>query len=328
MPPVIHLDPYDACFQKPDDLYCTAELVLVADEPSPLLTMIQKIQTSWSKYLGADTQLYCLAAIVFLACKTPRSRKIALTLMLVLGTIFTTGHTYFQKLYGVLVVSPTVVMGVFVKDPTFNQLYKRGHTNLTGCTIGMAMGYFVYHWQKKGVNQKKLQSYRFWYWLLFPVGCLICLSGGVYYEDAPPPSTLVNLLFAAFHKPLFGMMVAAVITGIIFELEGLYKAILEWDGFTVPSRLTYSTYLMHVFFIRNYGCKQTTIQMSYLVLIRIGAITILASYILGFILFVLVESPFANLVSECTRKVERDHRMENGTGMNKTVNNKVSKKDE
>ncbi|XP_026739355.1 nose resistant to fluoxetine protein 6-like [Trichoplusia ni] len=283
---------------------------------------------SW--YLGADTQLYYLAAFVFVTCRTNRSRKIAVTLMFVLGTIFATGHTYFQQLNGVLVVSPSVVLKMFIKDPTFNHLYKRGHTNLTGCTIGMAMAYFVYHWQKKGVNKKKLQSYRFLYWTLFPVGCLICLSGSMYYDDAPPPPPYVNVLFAALHKPLFGAMVASVIIGVIFEVDDLYRSILEWPGWTVPSRLTYSTYLVHIAFIRNYGCMQTTLRMSYLVLIRVGLLTVVASYALGLTMFMLVESPFANLVTEYTKKKAiRESGKENGSAkhMPNKENKKVSKKE-
>lgn len=41
MPPLMHLDSYEACQVDTDALYCSAEFALVSDQPNPLLTMIK-----------------------------------------------------------------------------------------------------------------------------------------------------------------------------------------------------------------------------------------------------------------------------------------------
>lgn len=44
---------------------------------------------------------------------------------------------------------------LFLSDPTFNNVYKRGHTNLAGYVLGLAFGYLVYHLQKTNFDASK-----------------------------------------------------------------------------------------------------------------------------------------------------------------------------
>lgn len=64
--------------------------------------------------------------------------------------------------------------------------------------------------------------------------------------------------------------------------------------------------------------------------IRVGLLTVVVSYAMGLTMFMLVESPFANLVTEYTKKKAiRASGKENGTAkdMQNKENNKVSKKE-
>ena len=41
LPPIYHMDGYEECFDEPDSLFCFGEFVLVSDEPSELLNLVQ-----------------------------------------------------------------------------------------------------------------------------------------------------------------------------------------------------------------------------------------------------------------------------------------------
>lgn len=39
---------------------------------------------------------------------------------------------------------------VFEGNPTFNYVYRMGHTNITNFIVGIVLGYSIYRWQKTG----------------------------------------------------------------------------------------------------------------------------------------------------------------------------------
>lgn len=44
---------------------------------------------------------------------------------------------------------------LFATDTTFNELTRKGHTNIASYITGMSLGYLVYRWQKDNVNFEK-----------------------------------------------------------------------------------------------------------------------------------------------------------------------------
>ncbi|KOB51770.1 Uncharacterized protein OBRU01_27267, partial [Operophtera brumata] len=99
--------------------------------------------------------LFALGVIVIVLCKTPRSRKVVLSILFLFGLVVPGLHTYFQDLDGSLIVSPTTAVDLFVNDPTFNNVYKRGHTNISCYMLGLACGYLVYYLQETNFDVSK-----------------------------------------------------------------------------------------------------------------------------------------------------------------------------
>ncbi|XP_013136933.1 PREDICTED: nose resistant to fluoxetine protein 6-like [Papilio polytes] len=99
-------------------------------------------------YIAADMQLYVLGLIIFCLVTTAVARRVVLTLLFVVSVIIPACHTYFQNLDAGLIISPELVRDYFVKDPTFNHTYKRGHTNLASYIMGLSLGMLIYHLQK------------------------------------------------------------------------------------------------------------------------------------------------------------------------------------
>ena len=58
----------------------------------------------------------------------------------------------------------------------------------------------------------------------------------------------------------------------LFCPSGVYRGILEWSIWTIPSRLSFSAYLLHVVIFRNSTAMQTTThRASALAIVSIGA---------------------------------------------------------
>lgn len=41
----------------------------------------------------------------------------------------------------------------FVTDPTFNNVYKRSHTNIVNFALGLIAGWIVHGWKKKQIDE-------------------------------------------------------------------------------------------------------------------------------------------------------------------------------
>ncbi|KAJ8717611.1 hypothetical protein PYW07_005541 [Mythimna separata] len=254
-------------------------------------------------YIAADTQLYIFGVILFLLCRTNLTRKVILSLVFVIGIIIPMLHTYYENLTGILVPSPESGLNIFMGDPTFEKVFSRGHTNLPGFIIGMAMGYIIYYWQKSGGDPKQFQQYRYIYWALPMIGLLVMFSGFVFFVDGPPLPTYVHLLYAGLQKPAFALAVAAIIAGLVIQLEDLYRPILEWQPFVYIGRLSYSAFLIHIPFIRTDVVSVLSLQRITIIETVPKCLTMLVGiFIAAFFFCMMVEMPFANIVREAFKK--------------------------
>uniref|UniRef100_A0A2A4JFY4 Acyltransferase 3 domain-containing protein n=1 Tax=Heliothis virescens TaxID=7102 RepID=A0A2A4JFY4_HELVI len=273
-------------------------------------------------------QLYITALVVFLACRTPRVRKVTLSVLFVVATVVPALHTYHQKLDGVLVVYPEFLVKIFMDNPTFDFIYKRGHTNLIGYVVGMSMGYMVYAWQKAGGDPKNLRKYRFIYWTLFPMGCLCCYTGRLYYTHAPPPNMFIDIMFAAFMKPVFSIVIGTVIVGVVIQFENLYWSAVAWRGWTIPSRLSFSAYLLHIGFARNNVAAITTVSRTSLWMMLLCALRVtIVSFISAIVFWLMVETPLNNVVKEffSGQKAIKEDKTEPSVDKHEHIEDKIAK---
>ncbi|XP_050551156.1 nose resistant to fluoxetine protein 6 [Spodoptera frugiperda] len=246
-------------------------------------------------YLAADTQLYIIGTIAFLICRNIRVRRLVLGLLFTVGVITPMLHTYFQGLDGVLVNSPEFVVSWFKTDATFHHVYKRGHTNLASYIIGMAMGYLTYDLTKNKVDPKSLKKYRYLIWAVFPLGLACCYSGTIFY-DSPSPPVYVHLLYAGFMKPLFGFFVGCILVSSVLRLENVYRCVIEWSFWRIPSRLSYGVYLLHLLFVRKYAVTLTATRVvSAWTLIYDVNFVAACTMVAATIFWLLVEAPASNL---------------------------------
>ncbi|KAJ2948778.1 hypothetical protein O0L34_g8036 [Tuta absoluta] len=257
-------------------------------------------------YVAADFQLFCVGVLVFVLTSGWK-RKFILALLFVFGLFAPAVHTYIQDLHGVLLVTPEASRDLFVHDPTFNSSYKRGHTNVASFVIGLSLGVLVYHWQRTRCKIHWVLRHRFVFWWapLLPLG--IILLSSIFYRDAPRDHVYIRMFFAAFAKPMWAMYVSYFIIGIVFQFEDTVRGMIEWDGWIVPSRVSYCAYLLHMMLIKvSTGTKRTVMYWSLLNLLETIASTITLSFLAAILFYLLVEAPFQLLIKLVTSEPKRD----------------------
>ncbi|XP_026320868.1 nose resistant to fluoxetine protein 6-like [Hyposmocoma kahamanoa] len=247
-------------------------------------------------YLAADTQLFSIGLLVCVLARSMRARKIALLFLFTAALVAPAAHTYFQELEAVVIQSPEDYRSLYADDRTFRLLYVRGHTNLSTYTLGLTGGFLAYYWQKNGKNFDEFKKYRWMFWLLFPLGVAVILSGGLFYSDGEPASTALRVLYATFYKPVFQTIIVIFILGCIFKIESVYRGIVEWRGFTWTGRVSYDAFLIHTVFQRGLiGAQTQPVHMTDYNVVVILSATIFLSFMSAAMLFVCVEAPAASL---------------------------------
>ncbi|XP_037295153.1 nose resistant to fluoxetine protein 6-like [Manduca sexta] len=246
-------------------------------------------------YLAADFHLYILGIIVFVSCRTTRARVVSLSLLFNLGLITSALHTYFQDLDAAVIFSPETIRWTFKNDRTYNHVYKRSHTNISCYVLGLALGYIVYYAQKTNFDVQKYKKYRMLLWSAFPVGLLLILSASLFYADRG--SMPLRMAYAALARPLDGLLLACYIFSSVLKYEDVYRGVVEWRGWTVPGRLSFSAYLLHASFVRYAAGVQTIITHSTkLHMVQLFLFFLMVSYLAAFVFWIVVEAPLGQLV--------------------------------
>ncbi|XP_012545829.1 nose resistant to fluoxetine protein 6 isoform X2 [Bombyx mori] len=249
---------------------------------------------SW--YIAADMQLFIFGLIIYLACRTPRSRKIVLPTFFFIGIAIVAAHTYLENLDGTVICTPEVIRNQIRIDPTFLKVYRRSHTNIPCYILGMGAGYLFYYWQKINLNLDKIKKYKMLCWMLGPLpvvlGSGIMVMASYFYMDAPRSSVMLRTMYAATAKPVFGLLFTVLICAMIMKLENVFRTIFEWDCWSIVARLSYCAYNIHVTIIR-YTASLSTVpfQQSIMAMVQYYIFILVVSLLLSIPLWLLVEEP-------------------------------------
>ncbi|KAJ2951437.1 hypothetical protein O0L34_g13590 [Tuta absoluta] len=274
---------------------------------------------SW--YISADFQLFFLGMAVYVLTAGVR-RRLLLAILFIFGSLLPAAITFSQDLDGMLLFKPENIRTICEDDPTMHSVYIKAHTNLPCYVAGLALGLLVFHLQKTGYQAPRTGVVRSLYWLTLPFGVLIGYFGSFLYEG--DTSLSYRTLYAGLVKPLWAINGAFFIFGMVNQFEDVYRGIVEWRGWTVPSRLSYSLFLVHFIIIRLLiGTRTTTMDTTPLHIFEMMTSTITMSFLVAIPFHLVVEAPFNQLVklwtSPTSKKREDDKKIVNGNGeCNKT----------
>ncbi|KAK8780652.1 hypothetical protein V5799_018008 [Amblyomma americanum] len=110
------------------------------------------------------------------------------------------------------------------------------------------------------------------------------------------PSRGVAALYAALHKNAWALSLAWITFACATGQGGPVNAFLSWRGFVVPSRLTYSVYLIHyLVYLARVAVVTVPMQLHEFLQFKdfLGVSAI--SYLLAYLLYLVAEAPVANL---------------------------------
>ncbi|XP_052743930.1 O-acyltransferase like protein-like [Bicyclus anynana] len=254
----------------------------------------QCIAAAW--YLGVDMQMFVLGLVTCMALRSKVNRSATLTMLFFLGITIHAVHIYVRDLDAILILGPDKARTLFESDPSFNETYKMGHANVASYVVGLALGYLVYRLQELDIDVTKYRNYRYLYWALLPLLFVVILSGSVFYRDAPRDPLYIRVLYGALVKPTFGILVAGLICGTIFKLENIYRRVFEWKAWTIPSRLSYCVYVIHLPYLRLFVSLRTSLLTQTMLhqLTLLLCVTVI-SFATALPLWLLVEAPFVSL---------------------------------
>ncbi|XP_013162519.1 PREDICTED: nose resistant to fluoxetine protein 6-like [Papilio xuthus] len=248
-------------------------------------------------YLAADMQLFILGMLIMVLTRTDLQRKVVLSVIFVVSMFIAPLHTYFQDLYAHLIITPEVAREYFVKDPTFNNSYKRGHTNVTCYILGLTLGLLIYKLQQKQLNIKRYKKYKYLVWATVPMMVIIILCSSLFYLVGVTPHVIIRAIYAGTYRTVIGLLLFILILGMVFKVETVYRVILEWQGWTSTVRVSYCAYVLHVMLIQILTYSRTTLNhvtIPHVIMSCVGSIAV--SFLAAVPLWLLVESPITQLL--------------------------------
>eukprot|EP00102_Acyrthosiphon_pisum_P022676 XP_016659886.1 PREDICTED: nose resistant to fluoxetine protein 6-like [Acyrthosiphon pisum] len=260
-----------------------------ADQPC----MIQ----SW--YMACDLHLCAVGIlIVYFVWKFPKCEKIVLIIAIVVSCFISAYVVYDHKFY------PTFFGFISnLKYPPshedFTLLYIPTHTRATPYFVGMFAGH-VYR-----TTRARKPDFRFPY----PTLCLWTIVGGcvlwmmsVFYFFVHEYSMWASVLYALVFRLIYSAMISAFI--IISAVNTCYTG--SWTLILAPlGRLTYGVYMgglsIQLFYVAS---ARTQIYFNQLLISWVVIGDSIFGFIIAFILYMLIESPFENLLKLFINKIK------------------------
>ncbi|KPJ04118.1 Nose resistant to fluoxetine protein 6 [Papilio xuthus] len=247
-------------------------------------------------YLAADTHLFILGLVILGVAKSNRARIVILSLLFSISLVIPALETYYQDLHAYFTITPEFVRALFRNNPTFNA-YRRTHTNISCYITGISLGLLISKLQKKKMNTKISTKYKYWYWAIVPVGMAGILTSGIFYMDGVDAPLIYKAIHSGILRATAGIMISAIILGMVLRIEDTYRSILEWRGWTTPARLSYSAYLLHLIVIQVLtGTRTNLIYITefHIILVTIG--TSVITFLIAVPFWFLVEAPISQFL--------------------------------
>ncbi|XP_049865244.1 nose resistant to fluoxetine protein 6-like [Pectinophora gossypiella] len=239
--------------------------------------------------LAADVQLFILGLCVFVGTKT-RGRLMMMGLLMLLGMASLALHIWWNDLDAYMLLIPEIYRTFDLKS---YEVHKYTHVNIPGFIIGMMTGQVLYHMQKRQVDISKYKNtLNMISHAMIPLIMVLFYSGSYFYEDAERASLGVRIAYGVAYRPTMSLLTAFIIVAMAMRFSDFWCDLLEWEGWVVPGKLTYSVSLIHVFYIIIlFGSRTQLLQLTALNhgLAHVGVAVL--SYLTAIPYCLLVEAP-------------------------------------
>uniref|UniRef100_A0A182LZ52 Acyltransferase 3 domain-containing protein n=1 Tax=Anopheles culicifacies TaxID=139723 RepID=A0A182LZ52_9DIPT len=266
-----------------------------ADEPCMLHT--------W--YLAADFHLFVYGLVLCaVIARYPKMRNLLLGTLLVLSYAATSAIIYLKEYDAVPIFAPEQIRYFFWYWGVYKDAYVPTHMYLVNYTFGIACAFYYRHVIKSNTNFHWFVK-AFWFGCLFMIPALFATGYIFYHNQFATPSLWMALLFP-FIRLLYSAIIFFTGVGLSFRFIKLFTRLADIPFYTIIGRLTYSAYLCHLCLIKM-SLFNTRSFFRY-ALIDIGSIwaaSMLLSYLVAWMLCLVLESPFVALQRQLFKRHTR-----------------------
>ncbi|XP_061720733.1 uncharacterized protein LOC133527648 [Cydia pomonella] len=258
--------------------------------------------------MAVDMQMTAVGLGVFFLLKRTKARLAAIVLSVAAGVATPAMATYYNNVHPIMVLSPEATVNWFVHDPTFNYLYKRGHTNLIGYALGWALGYVVFNLRNSDVGAKKYKKYGVLVWLILPSVLAINTIGAVFYDHTVTVPLYACAIYAGLTKLITGLLFSLALFLTIVKANKLRTKLYCWQGWTPLARLSFCLYMVQMTVLRYRSASTHTMyHKSEFKIFQNFLETTFVSCLISVLLFLTVEAPFARLTRLGLAPAQKKH---------------------
>ncbi|XP_035910622.1 nose resistant to fluoxetine protein 6-like [Anopheles stephensi] len=251
------------------------------------------MQHTW--YLAADFHMFVYGLVVCaVVLRFPKYRTYILSFLLLVCTMIAAIVVYVNEYEAVTVLPPEPLRFFFWYWDMYHGTYLPTHMYLINYTAAIMGSFYMLYLQRKNFKTPKMFSFL---WLLGMLAMPGSFAAGyfIYSNLFETPSVWMALVFP-LGRILYTALMFLLTVGFIFRASKPILRLLNIHLFGILGRLTYCAYLCHFFITRavSFGTR----RLANLGVFEMNASswsTLLMSYVFGWLLCLMLESPFIAL---------------------------------
>uniref|UniRef100_A0A182IXD2 Acyltransferase 3 domain-containing protein n=1 Tax=Anopheles atroparvus TaxID=41427 RepID=A0A182IXD2_ANOAO len=262
-------------------------------QPRTARVIEQCMQHTW--YLAADFHMFIYGLMVCaVVLRYPKFRNYILSFLLLLWSMIAAIIVYVNEYEAVTILPPEPLRFFYWYWDMYHDTYLPTHMNLVNYTAAIMGSFYILHLQKKNFKTPKMFS------LLWLLGVLAIpgsfVAGYFLYSNLfETPSAWMALVFP-LGRIFYTALLFFLTVGFIFRASKPVLRLLNIHFFGILGRLTYCAYLCHFFITRAaaFGTRRS-INLGVFEMNSSSWSTLVMSYVLGWMLCLMLESPFISL---------------------------------
>ncbi|XP_077861749.1 nose resistant to fluoxetine protein 6-like [Saccoglossus kowalevskii] len=258
---------------------------------------------AWTWYLANDMQFYVISPIIIVLLHKKWYFGMTAIVTFLCGCFAATAALTVE--YGIPV---NMLQSPYknVTDPTagFAQTYTKPYTRIAPYLVGMVVGYLLVKTKGK-IKIPTVVNLICWVAAWAVAIAVVYGLHGTY--NGKTLSLPVNVFYATVFRFAWAVAVGWLIFACITGHGGPINAFLSWKAWIPLSRLTYSTYLIHLIVQYTYlYAGDRLVHISHLNMTYSFIASMALSYSLAFVFSIMAEAPMMRLEKIVLNKIKRE----------------------
>ncbi|KAB0804319.1 hypothetical protein PPYR_01289 [Photinus pyralis] len=247
-------------------------------------------------YIAADTQLFIVTLTVLaIVWKYKKLAPFLFGSLLVIGMVSPGVASYVNEFDILQRNYPEGLYTILLDIPEWLYMTIPGHTNVSGCAIGLIVGYIFYKYKNKKLFTTKYHHVLWWI-TVWTLPLSVIFVGIPLYDDSYVPTRLGAAVYASFARTSYAFAMGVACIGFTKNVGWLLRDAIMIPPLQFLGRLTYCIYLVHVVVVRiRSGQTRTKTYMTVFNFLSQSCGDLMFGYVVGLLLCLFVEMPTSAL---------------------------------